>query len=115
MALLTYIGTTGATVTYSIDNADKTEHTAETGIGVTALKVGTNNTVYGVTVADPPDGGTVHWYEGGDYQASESVPDDVLTPLAVGPVEWGDGLALALGLVGHVLAFRRRLAQVVRW
>lgn len=36
--LLTYIGTNSATVTYSIDNADKTEHTAATGTGVTALK-----------------------------------------------------------------------------
>ena len=81
--LLTYIGTNGATVTYSIDNADKTEHTAATGTGVTALKVGATYTVYGVTVASRPKGGTVHWYEGGVYQASESLPDDVLTPLAV--------------------------------
>lgn len=79
--LLTYIGTNGATVTYSIDNADKTEHTAATGTGVTALKVGATYTVYGVTVTSRPNGGTVHWYEGGVYQASDSLPDDVLTPL----------------------------------
>lgn len=78
MMLLTYIGTTGATVTYSLDNADKTEAVAATDTGVTALKVGTNNTVYGVVVASPPVGGTVHWYEGGDYQASESLAEAVV-------------------------------------
>lgn len=73
MMLLGYLGKPSATVTYSITNADLTEHTAETGTGVTALKIGTLNTLYGVVVADPPIGGVIHWYEGGAYSVSETI------------------------------------------
>lgn len=82
MPRMTYSGTAGATVTYGITKPDKTVDTAPTGTGVTADIVGTSRTAYSVVVADTKRGMTIDWYEGGQYVASEEIPDDVLTPLA---------------------------------
>ncbi len=74
--LLAYLGTPGAAVSYSIDNPDKTEHTAATGAGVTAMHVGLTRTLFGVVVSNPPLGGVVNWFEGGAYKSSESITQD---------------------------------------
>ncbi|MEN6429731.1 MAG: hypothetical protein ABFC80_02655, partial [Coriobacteriales bacterium] len=83
MPRMTYSGTAGATVTYGITKPDKSVDTAPTGTGVTADIVGTSRTAYSVVVADTKRGMTIDWYEGGQYVASEEIPDDVLTPLGV--------------------------------
>ena len=74
--LLSYLGTPSATVTYSIDAADKSEDTAETGTGVTEMHAGTVTSLYGVVVTDPPMGGVVNWYESGVFQTSEAITQD---------------------------------------
>jgi len=83
MPRMTYNGTTGATVTYGITDADKSEDTAPTGTGVTADLVGAVRTAYSVVVPDTKRGMTIDWYEDGEYIDSEEIPADVLTPLAV--------------------------------
>jgi len=101
MPRMTYSGTTGATVTYGITDADKSEDTAPTGTGVTADLVGAVRTAYSVVVPDAKRGMTIDWYEDGEYIDSEEIPADVLTPLG-SPLQADDERIAALALEASV-------------